>query len=257
MNKLTFPCLGLGLCLCLGLLIAPLGKAAQLSREEIMARAAVTELWQPVPESVVPGKQGSAPGDATVLFDGSGMDAWQNKSGEAAGWRIEGDAMVVVPGSGDLFSRELFGDVQLHIEWRAPAVVVGDSQERGNSGVFLMDRYEVQVLDSVDNPTYSNGQAASVYKQHIPLVNASLGPGQWQAYDIIFSAPVFSAIGHLAHAATITVLHNGVLVQNHVVIQGPTEFIGKPQYTAHGKAPIRLQDHSNPVSFRNIWVREL
>lgn len=243
--------------LCICLLITSSNVVAQPSREEIMARAEVTELWQPVPVSVEPGQGSGAPGDAIVLFDGSDLSAWQNKSGEAAGWRIEGDAATVVAGSGDIFTRQHFADVQLHIEWRTPAVVVGDSQGRGNSGVFLMDRYEVQVLDSVDNPTYSNGQAASVYKQHIPLVNASLGPGQWQAYDIIFTAPVFSAAGHLTHPATATVLHNGVLVQNHVVIQDPTEFIGKPQYEAHGMAPIRLQDHGNPVSYRNIWVRAL
>ena len=247
-------------CLLLGLLTqASFAVAADqpLSREEILKRADVTAVWEPVPPVVTPGQGGAPPSDAVVLFDGENLDAWQNRAGAAAGWMVSDGVMTVAPGSGDILTRQAFGSVQLHLEWRAPEEIEGDSQGRGNSGVFLMDRYEVQVLDSFDNPTYPNGQAASLYKQHIPLVNAARAPGEWQSYDILFTAPEFGASGRLLRPAYVTVLHNGVLVQHHVAVQGPTQFIGKPQYEAHGKAPIRLQDHSNPVSFRNVWVREL
>ncbi|MEE8306936.1 MAG: family 16 glycoside hydrolase, partial [Gammaproteobacteria bacterium] len=166
-------------------------------------------------------------------------------------------AMTVVPGTGDIRTRQSFSNMQLHIEWRTPAEIEGKAQGRGNSGVILMERYEIQVLDSFKNSTYANGQAGSVYKQHIPLVNAARGPGEWQSYDIIFAAPRFSDTGRIAEPARVTVLHNGVLIQNNVSIQGPTVFVGAPSYEAHGAAPIRLQDHRNPVSFRNIWVRRL
>ena len=247
-------------CLVFGLLThasAAIAVEQPLSREEILKRADVTAVWQPVPPEVSPGIDGAPPTDAVVLFAGQGLDAWQSRSGEAAGWAVANGVMTVVPGSGDILTRRAFGSVQLHLEWRAPREIEGDGQGRGNSGIFFMDRYEVQVLDSYDNPTYPNGQAASVYKQHIPLVNASRAPGERQVYDIIFTAPVFGVGGRPVRPAYVTVLHNGVLVQHHVPLHGPTLFIGKPQYEAHGKAPIRLQDHSNPVSFRNVWVREL
>ncbi len=231
--------------------------AGELTREEVMMRAELTELWEPVPPEVHPGDAGSAPSDAIVLFDGSNLDAWKSNTGGPASWRVADGAVTVVPGAGDILTRESFGDVQLHIEWATPAEVSGESQGRGNSGVFLMDRYEVQILDSYNNPTYANGQAASVYKQHIPLVNASRGPGLWQSYDIVFMKPVFGSNGRVVRPATITVFHNGVLVQNNVEARGPTRFIGTPQYEAHGDAPIRLQDHSNPMRFRNIWIRRL
>ena len=232
--------------------------AVALTRDEIFKRAEVTELWEPVPAVVTPGATaGSPPSDAIILFDRENLDAWESVEGGPATWQVEGDEFVVVPGAKDIQTKRLFTDVQLHVEWAAPAEVVGESQGRGNSGVFLMMEYEIQVLDSYNNKTYPNGQAASVYKQHIPLVNASRPPGEWQSYDIIFSAPRFSSNGRLRQPAEVTVLHNGVLVQDGVVLQGPTEFIGKPNYTAHGPAPIKLQDHSNPVRYRNIWVREL
>jgi hypothetical protein len=235
-----------------------LAQEPQLTREQILERAAVTALWEPQPPIVQPGAAtGAAPSDAIVLFDGSNLDAWQALGGGPPGWHIEAGELVVAPGSGDIRTRSSFGDVQLHVEWATPAEVVGSGQGRGNSGVFLMERYEIQVLDSYDNPTYANGQAASIYKQHIPLVNASRGPGEWQSYDIIFTAPVFGANDRVVHPATVTVLHNGVLVHNHVALQGPTEFLGPPQYQAHGPAPIRLQDHANPVRYRNIWLRKL
>jgi len=249
-------CLAAVLAVCVGMPVFP--QTSDLSREQIYARAAVTELWQPVPPVVQPGSgAGAPPSDAIVLFDGQGLDAWEAVSGGAAGWQVQDGMLVVKPGAGDIRTKAEFSNVQLHIEWAAPVQVVGESQGRGNSGVFLMERYEVQILDSFDNPTYANGQAASVYKQHIPLVNAARPPGAWQTYDIVFNAPVFSDSGRIVRPATVTVLHNGVLVQNHVTLQGPTEFIGEPQYSVHGPAPIKLQDHANPVRYRNIWVRRL
>jgi hypothetical protein len=217
----------------------------------------LTEVWEPEPRLVGPGKRGAPPSDAVVLFDGTTLDAWRGVDGDAA-WAIEDGVLTVVPGAGDIISRQAFGDVQLHIEWRTPAVVVGEGQEPGNSGVFLMQRYEVQVLNSWNNRTYSNGQAASIYKQYIPQVNASRPPGQWQTYDILFQAPWFGEGGGIERPATMTVLHNGVLVQHHVRLHGSTAFIGGAAYETHGsKEPLQLQDHLEPVSFRNIWIREL
>jgi len=155
-------------------------------------------------------------------------------------------------------TKQNFGDCQLHIEWRTPIDTAGmEGQARGNSGVFFMEQYEVQVLDNYKNPTYTNGQAASVYKQHVPLVNACRPPGEWQSYDIIFKAPRFNDDGTVKSKAYVTVIHNGVLVQNHVEIQGPTAWIGHPPYKKHGKLPISLQDHGNQIAYRNIWIREL
>ncbi len=217
-----------------------------------------TEVWEPEPPIVDPGDSRRAPSDAIVLFDGTDLSQWGSLRGGDARWAVADGAMTAAAGSGDIVTRQAFGDVQLHVEWRTPEVVEGEGQGRGNSGVFLMQRYEVQVLDSYDNRTYSNGQAASIYKQFIPLVNASRGPGQWQSYDIVFHAPRFASDGSLDHPAVMTVLHNGVLVQDHAVLRGPTVYIGDPAYEVHGaRAPIQLQDHGNPVSYRNIWVREL
>jgi hypothetical protein len=216
-----------------------------------------TEVWSPVPPVVDPGAPGGPPSDAVVLFDGSDLSRWRGRDGDAK-WKVEGGAMTVVGGTGDIVSRRSFGDVQLHVEWRTPGVVEGEGQGRGNSGVFLMERYEVQVLDSFRNGTYVNGQAGSIYKQHPPLVNASRGPGEWQSYDVVFRAPRFRPDGSLERPATITVLHNGVLVQDHAEVRGTTTNVGEPRYEPHGaKEPLRLQDHGNPVSYRNVWVREL
>jgi len=216
-----------------------------------------TESWTPVP-AVVATPVGAAPSDAVVLFDGSSLAAWESEQGGAAPWTVAHGAVTVVPGSKGIRTRQHFCDIQLHLEWRTPVDTRGvDGQNRGNSGVFLQERYELQVLDSHDNPTYANGQAASIYKQAIPLVNASRAPGDWQAYDIIWKAPRFSEGGGLLAPARITVLHNGVLVQDDTVIAGATEYRGPPSYAPHGCAPIHLQDHDSKVSFRNIWVREL
>jgi len=217
-----------------------------------------TEVWNPVPPVVTPGKNGAAPSDAIILFDGKNLDEWTNEKGEVAGWSIHDGIVSVKPGSGYIYTKKQFADCQLHIEWRTPSEIKGEGQGRGNSGVFLQNRYELQVLDSYNNPTYSNGQAGSIYKQHIPLVNSSRKPGEWQTFDIIFTAPRFNVDSSLKTPAFITVLQNGVLIQNHVELKGSTQYIGKPKYEKHPfKQPISLQDHGNPVSFRNIWVREL
>ncbi|MBT3448660.1 MAG: DUF1080 domain-containing protein [Bacteroidetes Order II. Incertae sedis bacterium] len=234
-------------------LLLPLSALAQEWHPEL------TEQWEPVPAIVEPGTGTgtSAPSDAIILFDGSNLDAWESVRGGNAGWVVAEGAMTVSAGVGDIRTRQQFRDVQLHIEWRTPAKVEGDGQGRGNSGVFFHELYEVQVLDSYDNTTYPNGQAASVYKQHIPLVNASRGPGVWQVYDIVFSSPVFAEDGDVVRPAFVTVFHNGVLVQNHVEVKGGTAYIGLPEYIPHGAGSIKLQDHGNPTSYRNVWVREL
>jgi hypothetical protein len=219
----------------------------------------LTEIWNPVPKVVSPGKTSQdAPADAVVLFNGKDFSAWNGKGGKPVEWTISDGAMTVKGGSGEIISKQGFGDCQLHIEWRTPAVVKGEGQGRGNSGIFLMGKYELQVLDSYNNKTYSNGQAGSIYKQLVPLVNVSKAPGEWQTYDIIFTAPRFAADGRLQSQARITVLHNGVLVQNNQAIWGGTQYIGIAEYTPHGmKESLVLQDHGDLVSFRNIWIREL
>lgn len=215
-----------------------------------------TEKWSPEPKMVDPGNADQAPSDAFILFDGKDFSAWESVKGGDVKWELENGIVTVKPGTGDIQTKEEFGDIQLHLEWRSPEVVKGDGQNRGNSGVYLQNRYEVQILDSYNNRTYSNGQAGAVYKQHIPLVNTSRGPGEWQTYDIIYTAPVFEG-DKVKYPARITVLHNGVVIQNNVAIQGNTEYIGLPEYSPHGPAPIKLQDHNELVSFRNIWVRKL
>jgi len=215
-----------------------------------------TEAWEPVPARVAT-PPNAAPSDAVVLFDGTGLSAWESENGGTAPWRVADGAMTVVPKSGGIRTKQSFCDVQLHIEWRIPEVTGGEGQNSGNSGVFLQERYEVQILDSHENVTYSNGQAASIYKQAIPLVNASRAPGEWQSYDIIWKAPRFSAGHGLISPARITVLHNGVLVQDDVILAGQTEYRGPPSYSPHGCLPLSLQDHDSELSFRNIWVREL
>ncbi|MBZ5858599.1 3-keto-disaccharide hydrolase [Flavihumibacter profundi] len=217
-----------------------------------------TELWTPVPVKVDPGNAQKAPSDAIVLFDGTNLDKWISpKTGGAAPWVVENGAFTVKPGTGDIRTKEKFADCQLHIEWRTPAGIKGEGQDRGNSGIFFMEQYELQVLDNYTNKTYVNGQAGSIYKQAIPLVNACRPEGEWQTYDVIFTAPRFNADGSLASPARITVLQNNVLVQNNFTLKGKTEYIGQPTYTAHGPLGIQLQDHGHKVSYRNIWIRNL
>jgi hypothetical protein len=199
---------------------------------------------------------GPPPADAIVLFAGRDLSQWQDEGGHAARWDVK-EGVATVNGTGSIVSKRSFGDCQLHLEWATPAVVKGDGQGRGNSGIILQQRYELQILDSYQNETYFNGQAGAVYSQYPPLVNVSRRPGAWQSYDVIFHAPRFDENGKLTKPATITVLQNGILVQDHVEIQGPTA--QQPaKYSAHPvKQPLVLQDHGNPVKFRNIWIREL
>lgn len=248
--------MGLSLVIVGGVLVSPLIYPAESQQPQ--GDPKLTEVWEPVPRVVTPAGGTAAPSDAIVLFNGTDLSQWQHANGSSSTWSIAEGAFTVVKGGGDLQTKRSFGDCQLHIEWRTPAQVEGEGQGRGNSGVFLQGRYEVQVLDSYNNPTYSNGQAASVYKQYIPLVNASRKPGEWQSYDIFFRAPRFAANGTISTPAYVTVVHNGVLVQDHVELKGSTVYIGSPSYQKHNlKEPLVLQDHGNPVSYRNIWIREL
>lgn len=216
-----------------------------------------TEVWEPEPQAIAFNKA-NVPTDAIVLFEGRNMDHWTHEDGRPVEWELMKDGTLLVkPGTGAIQTKENFGDCQLHIEWKSPEVIKGEGQGRGNSGLFFQKRYEVQILDSYKNRTYSNGQAGSVYKQYIPLVNAMKPSGQWQTYDVIFKAPVFNDKGEKTMDGTLTVLHNGVVIQNHITIQGSTEYIGPPKNLPHGLAPIMLQDHSDLVSFRNVWLRKL
>jgi len=223
-----------------------------------------SELWDPVPRIVTPGTPPvnsapvKAPSDAIVLFDGKDLSKWKDtKNGGSASWPVSDGAVTVKPKGGDIETRQTFDDYQLHIEFRTPAEVKGTSQGRGNSGIFMQGVYELQVLDNYDNETYRNGQVGSIYKQTMPLVNPCRKPGEWQVYDVIYTAPKFNKDSQMVIPPYITVILNGVLVQNHTAIQGTTPYIGQPEWHPHGKGPIRLQDHNNPTSFRNIWIREI
>jgi len=199
------------------------------------------------------------PSDAIVLFDGANVDGWvSQKDGRPARWKVENGYFEVVDGAGGIETTRGFGDVQLHVEWASPNPPKGEGQDNGNSGVFLMNQYEVQVLNSYGNKTYPDGQASALYGQYPPLVNATRPPGEWQVYDIVFRRPRFAADGSLLTPARVTVIHNGVLVQDNVVLTGPTGHHARPPYEAHeDQLPISLQDHDHPVRFRNIWLREL
>ena len=219
---------------------------------------------RPQPPIITPGTcstqetPGKAPSDAVVLFDGKDLSHWKNGKGQEAGWAVADGAMLGKPGAGDVISKDEFGDCQLHIEWATPTPPKGSDQGRGNSGIMFFGRYEIQVLDNFENITYPDGQAGAVYGQTPPLVNASRPPGQWQAYDIAFTAPRFKEDGSVESPAYVTIFHNGVLVQNHTELLGPMKFRGLPKYQKHGeKGPILLQDHGNPVRYRNIWVRQI
>jgi hypothetical protein len=221
----------------------------------------MTEIWDPEVTVVTPGAIPSdAPSDAIVLFDGVNLESeWTDSKGGKPGWKVENGCVTVVKGAGAIKTKRVFSDFQLHVEWRTPEEIAGQSQGRGNSGVFLQEHYELQILDSYDNRTYRNGQAGSLYKQHAPLVNACKKPGEWQVYDIIYVAPRFNDDGTYFTPPTVTVLHNGVVIQNNVKLRGPTEYIEIPEYSIekHGPGRIILQDHGNPISFKNIWIREL
>jgi hypothetical protein len=229
----------------------------------------LTEVWTPVPKIVTPGTTNSdAPSDAIILFDGKNLDEWVSAKDPKtpAQWTVADGAITVNKPAGNIQTKRSFTDYQLHIEWKIPLNITGSGQARGNSGIFLAstgsgdDGYEMQVLDCYNNTTYVNGQTASIYKQSIPLANACKKPGEWQTYDIIWTAPRFNDDGTLKSPARVTALHNGVLVQNNFELKGVTRYIGSPEYKKHGASPIKLQAHgdpSEPISYRNIWVREL
>lgn len=242
-------------------LISILGTALQ-AQEKDFTKPEATEIYSPVPKQVTIAEKSHIPSDAIVLFKGENLDHWVSSKDTKlpADWILNNDESVTVKnGAGDIQTKQLFGSVQLHLEWRSPKKPRANGQNRANSGVFFQGLYEVQILDNYNNETYTNGQVASVYKQHVPLVNAIKPSGEWQTYDIIYHAPTFDALGRKTKNATLTVLHNGVLVQDHVNVYGTTEYIGFPKNEPHGKMPIKLQDHhdNSGVSFRNIWVREL
>jgi hypothetical protein len=227
-----------------------------------------TEVWEPVPKVVTPGSAtNTAPDDAIVLFDGKNLDQWvSSKDKSAAGWTVADGIITVNKAAGNIETKRSFTNYQLHIEWRIPEGITGTGQARGNSGLFLAKTgsgdagYELQILDSYNNKTYVNGQAGSIYKQSIPLANANRKPGEWQSYDVVWTAPTFNADGSLKTPAYVTAFFNGVLVQNHFELKGETLYIGKPVYKKFDSAPIMLQSHNDPsppISFRNIWIREL
>jgi len=226
-----------------------------------------TEVWEPVPHGVET-PVGTAPSDAVVLFDGKDLSAWesQNNPGQPANWTVAGGVFTVNKKAGNIWTKQKFSNYQLHLEYYIPQTITGKGQARGNSGLFLAALgkgdagYELQILDSYDNKTYVNGQLGSIYKQRIPLANPARKPGEWQTYDVVWTAPTFNADGSVKTPARVTAFVNGVLVQNNVELLGGTQYIGKPSYQAHGPAPIMLQAHgdpSEPISFRNIWVRPL
>jgi hypothetical protein len=232
-------------------------------------RSKLTEVWTPVPKVVTPAKKpGAPPADAIILFGGKDLNQWVSKrdTTKPAVWTVSGDILTVKKGTGNIRTKQNFMDYQLHIEWLIPKNISGSGQSRGNSGVFLASwgtgehGYEIQILDSYKSDTYVNGQAGSIYKQHIPLANANLPPGEWNVYDIAWTAPRFNDDGSLKTPAMVTAFLNGILVQSNIAIKGETKWIGAPEYTKHGALPIMLQDHGDPspaISFRNIWVRPL
>lgn len=232
-------------------------------QDSLNFEASKTEVWNPVPSRVIPGNSFSdAPSDAIILYNGKDLNAFKNSKGGPATWKIEADGtLTMAKGTGDLETVQSFGDCQFHLEFREPTTIKGSNQTRGNSGIWFMSNYEMQILDNYENPTYVNGMVGSIYKQHIPLAAAYKKPGEWQTYDIIFTAPQFKDNGEVATPAHITAFLNGILVQNNSMVYGMVEWIGLPKYHKHAnKMPLYIQDHVDdglPVSFRNIWIRPL
>lgn len=253
----------------LPLLAALLGFSSMTAYAQQTGKPEDTEVYEPVPKKVTPGPtMSAAPSDAIILFDGKNLQEWvkTDDRSKPADWTVAGGLLTVDKTKGNIETKRTFTNYQLHLEWRVPATITGEGQVRGNSGVFLASLgkgdvgYELQILDSYDNKTYVNGMAGSIYKQRVPLANPARKAGEWQTYDVLWTAPTFKADGAMATPAHVTVLFNGVVVQNAVALAGPTLYIGQPKYQQHGPAPIKLQAHgdkSEPISFRNIWVREL
>jgi hypothetical protein len=248
------------------LIIAAMAASTMIARAQ---KPEDTEIYTPVPKVVTPGKNlGDAPSDAVVLFDGKNLDKWviTNNRDKPADWIVKDGILTVNKTSGNIETKQAFSSYQLHIEWKIPSTITGEGQARGNSGIFLASigkgdaGYELQVLDSYNNKTYTNGMAGSIYKQFVPLANPARPPGEWQCYDVVWTAPTFNDDGSMKTPAKATVFFNGVLVENNVELLGPTRYIGKPVYEKHGPAPVKLQAHgdkSEPLSYRNIWIREL
>lgn len=242
--------------------------AQQTTGQQAKPSPKETEVWEPEPKVITPGAtDNDAPSDAVMLFDGTNLEQWETvKDKSPAGWKVHDGVMTVHKPAGNIQTKRSFTNYQLHLEWQIPTNITGKDQARGNSGLFLASigggdgGYELQILDSYQNRTYSNGQAGSIYKQAMPLVNAMRKPGDWQTYDVVWTAPTFNPDGTVKTPARVTAFHNGVLIQNNYELTGETLYIGKPTYRAHGATPIKLQSHgdpSEPISFRNIWVREL
>jgi len=247
--------------LALGIIYVDISQSAQ---SEGLTRWQIHDMSRPQPPVVKAGEPstqaqpGRPPSDAVVLFDGTSLSAWRGAKGEPAPWKVGNGYFEIVPKTGDIFTKQAFGDCQLHVEWQAPPWTPGNTYDPGNSGVFLASLYEVQVLDSFHSKIYADGQAGGMYGQYPPLVNVCRPPGQWQTYDIVFHDARFDTDGKLLRPAVVTVLFNGVLVQDHVELTGPTMHHHRPPYQAHPeRMPLRLQDHNYPVHFRNIWIREL
>jgi hypothetical protein len=249
-------------------LAALLAAATMLYAQETKPKPEDTEVWEPIPKVVTPGSTcGAPPSDAVILFDGKNLDEWVTvKDQTPAKWKVEDGVLTVDKTTGNIETKRKFKNYQLHVEWKIPADITGSGQARGNSGVFLAstgkgdDGYELQVLDAVNNKTYVNGMAGSLYKQAIPLANPARKAGEWETYDVIWTAPTFNSDGSVKTPAYATVFFNGVVVENHFELKGETRYIGKPFYKAYDSAPIKLQAHgdkSAPLSFRNIWVRDL
>lgn len=233
----------------------------QYPKPEAM-RPGMSEFWTPQPKIITPGeaKTNSAPSDAIVLFDGKDLSKWEQPDGSAAAWVVKNGIVTVNKKSGDIRTKEKFGSFQLHLEWSVPVDIQGESQSRGNSGVYLQGKYEIQILDNYKNETYANGMAGSIYKQTAPLANPMRKPGDWNVYDIIYTAPVFKEDGTYLYRPRVTIIMNGVVVQNNTEILGTTEYIGFPKTEKHGDGPILLQMHGDPskaISFRNIWIRKM
>jgi hypothetical protein len=243
------------------LVLFAMAALAQSGRKADLAKWGIHDTTRPQPPVVDPGPAGPpapVPSDAVVLFDGKDLSAWTTTKGEPAAWLVRDGYMEVVKKAGGIRTKQGFGSCQLHVEWMTPSPAVGSDQDRGNSGVFLMDVYEVQVLDTYGNKTYADGMAGAIYGQYPPLVNASRKPGEWQSHDIVFHAPRFDDRGAVVSPARMTVFHNGVLVQDDEELTGPTGHKSRPPYKPHAdRMPLSLQDHGHPVRFRNIWIREL
>jgi hypothetical protein len=243
---------------CIPVCLQAQGRQSQQSGEQPQWDPESTEWYYPLPVKVTPGQGTKPPSDAIILFDGKDLSQWKAARGDgAAEWKVQNGELIIVPGKGGIRTKEYFGDCQLHIEFKSPAPGEHNGQNRGNSGIMMQSRYEIQVLDGDNNPTYVNGMVGSIYKQSAPLVNAYTKNGEWQVYDIYWKSPRFNIDGSVESPAIATVVLNGIVVQNNSIVKGTTPYTGLPKYIAHGRMPVGLQDHGTETAFRNIWIRNL